>query len=209
MSLSALRRRPCAAQGRSLALVLLAAATTLAVAACSPVLPCPETPLVFTHQPSDYYGPGTFFLSCPTDGRTIRCHHYHRHWICGKDGHPLLGPQPGVRCPPGMRLPVAARDAARLPCRFSKPGRTGFLTDRNVEGPGGIIPFMRRRGRSTGTGTQLALARTVTASCSSTGRPLTRRVSWMPFSPSGRTPPLMPLSPGLTLRSLSGALAMS
>lgn len=40
--------------------------------------------IVFKHKPSDYYGPGDYFMTCPQDGRQIRCYHYHRHWICEK-----------------------------------------------------------------------------------------------------------------------------
>jgi hypothetical protein len=56
------------------------------LAACSAVRSCPETSFAFTHQPSAYYGPGQYFSVCPTDGEPIRCHHYHRHWVCAKEG---------------------------------------------------------------------------------------------------------------------------
>lgn len=36
----------------------------------------------FEHKPSEYYGPGDYFMTCPDDGVRIRCYHYHRHWIC-------------------------------------------------------------------------------------------------------------------------------
>ena len=38
----------------------------------------------FEHKPSDYYGPGDYFMTCPADGIRIRCYHYHRHWVCEK-----------------------------------------------------------------------------------------------------------------------------
>jgi len=38
----------------------------------------------FEHKPSDYYGPGEYFLTCPDSGLRIRCYHYHRHWVCEK-----------------------------------------------------------------------------------------------------------------------------
>jgi hypothetical protein len=38
----------------------------------------------FTHKPSDYYGSGEYFSSCPRETTQIRCYHYHRHWVCQK-----------------------------------------------------------------------------------------------------------------------------
>jgi hypothetical protein len=38
----------------------------------------------FKHVPSDYYGFGDYFMSCPDDAISIRCYHYHRHWVCEK-----------------------------------------------------------------------------------------------------------------------------
>ena len=40
--------------------------------------------IVFEHKPSEYYGPGEYFMTCPADGIRIRCYHYHRHWVCEK-----------------------------------------------------------------------------------------------------------------------------
>jgi hypothetical protein len=40
--------------------------------------------LKFEHRPSEYYGPGEYFATCP-EGEIIRCYHYHRHWVCEKD----------------------------------------------------------------------------------------------------------------------------
>jgi hypothetical protein len=40
--------------------------------------------IVFEHQPSDYYGSGEYFMTCPAEGIRIRCYHYHRHWVCEK-----------------------------------------------------------------------------------------------------------------------------
>ena len=40
--------------------------------------------LKFEHTPSEYYGPGEYFTSCP-EGEMVRCYHYHRHWVCEKD----------------------------------------------------------------------------------------------------------------------------
>jgi hypothetical protein len=39
----------------------------------------------FTHRPSDYYGSGEYFATCPQSEASIRCYHYHRHWICQKN----------------------------------------------------------------------------------------------------------------------------
>jgi hypothetical protein len=39
----------------------------------------------FEHKPSEYYGPGDYFMNCSDDGVRIRCYHYHRHWICERD----------------------------------------------------------------------------------------------------------------------------
>jgi hypothetical protein len=40
--------------------------------------------IVFEHKPSDYYGSGEYFMTCPGEGDRIRCYHYHRHWVCEK-----------------------------------------------------------------------------------------------------------------------------
>jgi hypothetical protein len=40
--------------------------------------------IVFEHKPSDYYGSGEYFMTCPAEGIRIRCYHYHRHWVCEK-----------------------------------------------------------------------------------------------------------------------------
>jgi hypothetical protein len=45
---------------------------------------CDDGGVEFTHKPSDYYGPGEYFSSCPRETAQIRCYHYHRHWICQK-----------------------------------------------------------------------------------------------------------------------------
>jgi len=39
--------------------------------------------ITFEHKPSDFYGPGEYFTTCPDDIR-IRCYRYHRHWVCEK-----------------------------------------------------------------------------------------------------------------------------
>jgi hypothetical protein len=41
--------------------------------------------ITFEHQPSGFYGPGDYFLTCPNEQVRIRCYHYHRHWVCEKD----------------------------------------------------------------------------------------------------------------------------
>jgi hypothetical protein len=38
--------------------------------------------LSFEHKPSEYYGSGEYFMTCPRDEIRIRCYHYHRHWVC-------------------------------------------------------------------------------------------------------------------------------
>jgi hypothetical protein len=40
--------------------------------------------VVFEYKPSDYYGPGEYFTTCPAEKIRIRCYHYHRHWVCEK-----------------------------------------------------------------------------------------------------------------------------
>ena len=40
--------------------------------------------IVFEHNPSDYYGSGEYFMTCPDQADRIRCYHYHRHWVCEK-----------------------------------------------------------------------------------------------------------------------------
>jgi hypothetical protein len=67
-------------------LFLLCLAIVWGAAACTFSPACPETPFVFRHEPSDYYGAGQFFAVCPAAGGTIRCYHYHRHWVCEKEG---------------------------------------------------------------------------------------------------------------------------
>ena len=51
-------------------------------AGIGPAEDCGE--IVFEHKPSDYYGPGDYFMTCPVEGTRIRCYHYHRHWVCQK-----------------------------------------------------------------------------------------------------------------------------
>jgi hypothetical protein len=46
---------------------------------------CGSDNVTFTHKPSDYYGSGEYFSTCPNPEITIRCYHYHRHWICQKE----------------------------------------------------------------------------------------------------------------------------
>jgi hypothetical protein len=46
---------------------------------------CDSNRIPFTHRPSDYYGSGEYFATCPQDDTPIRCYHYHRHWICQKN----------------------------------------------------------------------------------------------------------------------------
>jgi len=45
---------------------------------------CDDAQVPFVHTPSDYYGPGEYRATCPQSGRSIRCYHYHRHWVCQK-----------------------------------------------------------------------------------------------------------------------------
>lgn len=66
--------------------VLLGLALAWGAAACTSGPACPETPFAFRHEPSDYYGAGQFFADCPAGGAGVRCYHYHRHWICEKEG---------------------------------------------------------------------------------------------------------------------------
>ena len=46
---------------------------------------CEDARIDFTHRPSDYYGSGEYFATCPQGGTQIRCYHYHRHWVCQKN----------------------------------------------------------------------------------------------------------------------------
>jgi hypothetical protein len=46
---------------------------------------CDGETVAFTHRPSDYYGSGEYVSVCPDDTASIRCYHYHRHWICQKE----------------------------------------------------------------------------------------------------------------------------
>lgn len=66
--------------------------------------------VTFEHVPSNYYGLGEYFMTCPNDGVRIRCYHYHRHWVCEK-GENLYW---------DMRLDSAARTA----CGCSLPADT-------------------------------------------------------------------------------------
>ncbi len=52
--------------------------------AAVPARSCDE--IVFDHRPSDYYGSGRYLADCPDGGAAIACHHYHRHWVCVKEG---------------------------------------------------------------------------------------------------------------------------
>ncbi len=45
---------------------------------------CDLVAVPFTHKPSDYYGSGEYFATCPETDVQIRCYHYHRHWVCEK-----------------------------------------------------------------------------------------------------------------------------
>ncbi len=45
---------------------------------------CSDEAVPFTHEPSDYYGSGEYFATCPETDVQIRCYHYHRHWVCEK-----------------------------------------------------------------------------------------------------------------------------
>jgi hypothetical protein len=65
-------------------LLLLCIAVAWGATSCSSGPSCPDRLFVFRHEPSDYYGAGQFFATCPSDGEAIRCYHYHRHWICEK-----------------------------------------------------------------------------------------------------------------------------
>ena len=80
------RAHDCRGRCSKSILVLLCLAMALGTAACTTSGACPQTPFVFRHAPSDYYGAGQFFADCPKDGAPIRCYHYHRHWICEKAG---------------------------------------------------------------------------------------------------------------------------
>lgn len=46
---------------------------------------CDDKVVPFTHEPSDYYGSGEYFATCPETDVQIRCYHYHRHWVCEKE----------------------------------------------------------------------------------------------------------------------------
>lgn len=70
---------------------------------CSLAAECED--LTFEHEASDYYGPDEYFTTCPDDGLRIRCHHYHRHWVCEK-GENLFWDR---------RLESAARTACGCP----------------------------------------------------------------------------------------------
>lgn len=52
--------------------------------ACCHAWECADDAVPFTHKPSDYYGSGEYFATCPETGVQIRCYHYHRHWVCEK-----------------------------------------------------------------------------------------------------------------------------
>ncbi|MBT3487888.1 MAG: hypothetical protein HOK24_17275 [Desulfobacula sp.] len=45
---------------------------------------CNNEKIKFNHVPSNYYGSGQYFSDCPGKNESIRCYHYHRHWICEK-----------------------------------------------------------------------------------------------------------------------------
>jgi hypothetical protein len=58
----------------------------LLICGCSNSIPAADCRnITFEHQPSDFYGPGDYFLTCPNEQVRIRCYHYHRHWVCEKD----------------------------------------------------------------------------------------------------------------------------
>ncbi len=46
---------------------------------------CGDGRIPFIHKPSDYYGSGEYFTTCPQSDTRIRCYHYHRHWVCQKN----------------------------------------------------------------------------------------------------------------------------
>jgi hypothetical protein len=45
---------------------------------------CADDAVAFAHEPSDYYGSGEYFATCPETDVQIRCYHYPRHWVCEK-----------------------------------------------------------------------------------------------------------------------------
>jgi hypothetical protein len=93
----------------------------------SPAKNCGE--IVFEHKPSDYYGPGEYFMTCPAEGIRIRCYHYHRHWVCEK----------GTTLYWDRRLETAARTACGcdLPADIApaSPATSG-KPNGNIFGPG-------------------------------------------------------------------------
>jgi len=46
---------------------------------------CSDDRIPFVHKPSEYYGSGEYFATCPQGDARIRCYHYHRHWVCQKN----------------------------------------------------------------------------------------------------------------------------
>jgi len=78
--------------------------------------------IVFEHKPSDYYGSGEYFMTCPAEGIRIRCYHYHRHWVCEKadtlywDRRLETAARTACRC----NLPVGIAPAS--PATSGKPG---------------------------------------------------------------------------------------
>jgi hypothetical protein len=81
--------------------------------------------IVFEHIPSDYYGPGDYFMTCSADGIRIRCYHYHRHWVCEK----------GTTLYWDRRLDTAARTA----CGCSLPADVVPASPATSGKPGGEI----------------------------------------------------------------------
>ena len=85
--------------------------------------------IVFEHKPSDYYGPGEYFWTCPGDSARIRCYHYHRHWVCEK-GDTLYWDRrldSAARTACGCDLPSDIAPAS--PATSGKPGGKIFSPD--------------------------------------------------------------------------------
>jgi len=78
--------------------------------------------VVFEHKPSDYYGSGEYFMTCPADGIRIRCYHYHRHWVCEKADTLYWDRrlETAARTACGCSLPAGVAPAS--PATSKKPG---------------------------------------------------------------------------------------
>jgi hypothetical protein len=87
---------------------------------------CADDAVPFTHKPSDYYGSGEYFATCPETGVQIRCYHYHRHWVCEKGDVYFWDRNLDVRRPHRLRLPPARRRCPRFPRGFNKTGNPVF-----------------------------------------------------------------------------------